>query len=218
MAFIYFLLFLKMKQDRDALLETLRRMCGILPSFAASDAVRRNSTAAPCASTSTRVSVAGLFERLFSGNGSAANELRRRGIEAVVANHTLSGLYANEAIRDCKAGLISSIAIVGHSLGATAGVDMAEQLAQAGVAVGLVVTVDPITLTAAPGNVKRLENFYISDGVGKTVQRGPDFHGSLQNIDLKKDAGLGHVSIANSEQVHQQVLRFVAAAATSRCK
>ena len=88
---------------------------------------------------------------------------------------------------------------------------MAEQLGQAGVAVGLVVTVDPITPSAAPGNVKRLENFYISDGVGKTVQRGPDFHGSLQNIDLKSDASVGHVSIANSEHVHQQVLRFVAA-------
>ena len=159
------------------------------------------------------------FLNVFSlGMDQLANELRRRGIEAVVANHTLSGMYANEAIRDCKAGLISSIAIVGHSLGATAGVDMAEQLAQAGVAVALVVTVDPITATAAPGNVKRLENFYISDGAGKTVQRGADFHGSLQNIDLKSDASLGHVSIANSEHVHQQVLRFVAAAATSRCK
>ena len=159
------------------------------------------------------------FLNVFSlGMDQLANELHQRGIEAVVANYTLSGFYGNEAIRDCRAGLISSIAIVGHSLGASAGVDMAEQLAQAGITVGLVVTVDPITPTAAPGNVKRLENFYISDGVGKIVQRGPDFHGSLQNIDVKSDAGIGHVSIANSEHVHQQVLRFVAAAATSRCK
>jgi pimeloyl-ACP methyl ester carboxylesterase len=159
------------------------------------------------------------FMNVFSlGMDQLADELRHRGIEAVVANHTLSGLYANEAIRDCKAGSISSIAIVGHSLGATAAVDMAEQLGQAGVAVGLVVTVDPITTTAAPRNVKRLENFYISDGVGKTVQRGPDFRGSLQNIDVKSDASIGHVSIANSEHVHQLVMRSVAEAATSRCK
>ena len=159
------------------------------------------------------------FMNVFSlGMDQLANELRARGIEAVVANHTLSGIYANEAIRDCKAGAISSIAIVGHSLGATAAVDMAEQLAQAGVGVGLVVTVDPISTSAAPGNVKRLENFYISDGVGKTVQRGPDFRGSLQNIDVKSDAGIGHVSIANSGHVHQLVMRAVAEAANSRCR
>jgi thioesterase domain-containing protein len=159
------------------------------------------------------------FLNVFSlGMDQLASELRQRGIEAVVANHTLAGVYASEAIRDCQAGLIRSIAIVGDSLGATAGVGMAEQLAQGGIKVGLVVTVDPISPSDAPGNVKTLENFYISDGVGKTVQRGPDFHGSLQNIDLKRDAGVGHVSIANSERVHQQVLRFVAAAANSRCR
>ncbi len=159
------------------------------------------------------------FLNVFSlGMDQLANELRQRGVQAVVANHTLAGLYGNEAIRDCKAGTISSIAIVGHSLGATAAVDMAEQLAQAGVAVGLVVTVDPITTTAAPGNVRRLENFYISDGVGKMVQRGPDFRGSLQNIDVKSDAGIGHVSIANSEHVHQMVMKAVAESAGTRCK
>ena len=158
------------------------------------------------------------FLNVFSlGMDQLASELRQRGIEAVVANHTLAGVYASEAIRDCQAGLISSIAIVGHSLGATAGVGMAEQLGQAGIKVGLVVTVDPVSPSDAPGNVKTLENFYILRGQ-QSVQCGPDFHGSLQNIDLKRDAGVGHVSMANSERVHQQVLRFVAAAANSQCR
>jgi hypothetical protein len=159
------------------------------------------------------------FLNVFSlGMDQLADELRRRGIEAVVANHTLSGVYANEAIRDCRAGQINSIAIVGHSLGATAGVGMADQIGQAGLKVGLVVTVDPISPTAAPGNVKVLKNFYISDGVGKTVGAGQGFRGSLQNIDVRGDPGIGHVSIANSAHVHQQVMSYIAAAAASRCQ
>jgi pimeloyl-ACP methyl ester carboxylesterase len=159
------------------------------------------------------------FMNVFSlGMDQLADELRRRGIDAVVANHTLSVVYANEAIRDCRAGLINSIAIVGHSLGATAGIGMADQIGQAGLKVGLVVTIDPINPTAAPGNVKALKNFYDSDGVGKTVQGGQGFHGSVQNIDVKRDPGTGHVAIANSALVHQQVLRYIAAAAGSRCQ
>ncbi len=159
------------------------------------------------------------FLNVFSlGMDQLADELRHRGIDAVVANHTLSGVYANDAIRDCRAGMINSIAIVGHSLGATAGIDMADQIGQAGLKVGLVVTIDPITPTAAHGNVRILKNFYISNGAGKTIQAGQGFHGSVQNIDMKNDPGIGHVAIANSAHVHQQVMRYVAAAAASRCQ
>jgi hypothetical protein len=159
------------------------------------------------------------FMNVFSlGMDQLAAELRQRGIEAVVANHTLSGVYANEAIRDCKAGAISSIAIVGHSLGATAGVGMADQIGQAGVKVALVATVDPVTPTAAPANVRVLKNYYISDGVGKTVEAGAGFRGSLQNIDVRNEPGTGHVAIANSQRVHQDILRTIAAASSFRCE
>jgi hypothetical protein len=66
--------------------------------------------------------------------------------------------------------------------------------------------------------VKVLKNFYISDGVGKTVGAGQGFRGSLQNIDVRGDPGIGHVSIANSAHVHQQVMSYIAAAAASRCQ
>jgi hypothetical protein len=88
------------------------------------------------------------FMNVFSlGMDQLAAELRQRGVEAVVGNHSLSDAYASEAAADCKAGRINSIAIVGHSLGAGAGVEMADQLGQAGVGVGLVVTVDPVSRT-----------------------------------------------------------------------
>ena len=159
------------------------------------------------------------FLNVFSlGMDQLAAELQQRGIDAVVANHTLSGVYANEAIRDCKSGAISSIAIVGHSLGATAGVGMADQIGQAGVKVALVATVDPVTPTAAPANVRVLKNYFISDGVGKTVEAGAGFRGSLQNIDVRNEPGTGHVAIANSARVHQDILRTIAAASSFRCE
>ena len=160
----------------------------------------------------------GLLNVFSLGMDQLGNELRQRNVEAVVGNHTLSGLYANEAIADCKSGQISSIVIVGHSLGASAAVSMAEQLRQAGVRVALIVTVDPVTETVVPSNVQILKNFYFSNGVGRAVQRAPDFRGSLQNVDMKADTQLGHVSLANSEMLHRQVLGYVRAAAGSRCR
>lgn len=108
------------------------------------------------------------FLNVFSlGMDQLAAELRQRGVEAVVGNHSLSDAYASEAAADCKAGRINSIAIVGHSLGAGASVEMADELGQAGVRVGLVVTVDPVSRTSVPANVRTLENFYVSGGVGQ---------------------------------------------------
>jgi thioesterase domain-containing protein len=54
---------------------------------------------------------------------------------------------------------ISSIVIVGHSLGAGAAVGLAEELQRAGVRVALVVTFAPIVRTAIPSNVQQLKNF-----------------------------------------------------------
>ena len=160
----------------------------------------------------------GLMDVFSVGLDQLAAELRQRGVEAVVGNHSLSSEYASEAAADCKAGRINSIAIVGHSLGAGAGVEMANQLGQAGVKVGLVVTVDPVDKTTVPANVRTLENFYVSGGAGQTVERSGGFHGSLQNIDMSADPGMDHVAVANSARVHRAVLGLVRSAAGVSCR
>jgi pimeloyl-ACP methyl ester carboxylesterase len=160
----------------------------------------------------------GLMDVFSLGLDQLAAELRQRGVEAVVGNHSLSSEYASEAAADCKAGRINSIAIVGHSLGAGAGVEMADQLGQAGVRVGLVVTVDPVDKTTVPANVRTLENFYVSGGAGQTVERSGSFHGSLQNIDMSADPGMDHVAVANSARVHRAVLGLVRSAAGVSCR
>jgi hypothetical protein len=73
----------------------------------------------------------------------------------------------------------------------------------------LVVPFDPVDPTAAGGNIARVVNLYISDGVGRSVTRGPGFHGVLENIDLKGRIDVGHISIDKSSRLHQQVLGYV---------
>ncbi|NVN88671.1 MAG: hypothetical protein HXX15_21535 [Rhodopseudomonas sp.] len=159
------------------------------------------------------------FMNVFSpGLDQFADELRQRNIEATVANNSEAAALAASAIQDCNSGRVSSIVIIGHSAGARAALDMAERLRQAGIRVALVVTLDPVVTLAAPGNVRRLENFYLSNGWGKPVQRDARFRGSLQNADLKGDPELGHVSLTTSPVIHQRVLRSVAAAAGNRCR
>jgi pimeloyl-ACP methyl ester carboxylesterase len=160
----------------------------------------------------------GLTNVLSPGIDQLADELRQRRVASSVANHLFSSSMAREAIEDCKSGRVNSIVLVGHSLGASAAVSMAEELKQAGVSVALIVMFDPVIQAAVPSNVRLVKNFYISNGVGTTAQRGERFRGSLLNVDMRSQPELGHISVTTSPALHQQVLRDIAAAANSRCR
>jgi pimeloyl-ACP methyl ester carboxylesterase len=158
----------------------------------------------------------GLTNVLSPGIDQLADELHKRNIDATVANHAFSDSLAAEAIQECKSGRMSSIVLVGHSLGASAAVSMAEQLRQAGLRVALIVTLDPVVKTVVPNNVHLLKNFYLSSGVGTTVERGGNFHGVLQNVDMGRTE-FGHISLTTAPSVQKQVLRDILAA-NSGCR
>jgi hypothetical protein len=159
------------------------------------------------------------FMNVFSpGLDQFADEFRVKGVDVAIASHTDASAVAESAIQDCKSGKVSSIAIIGHSAGSKSAVAMAEQLKQAGIGVSLIVTLDPVVNLTVPGNVRRLENFYLSDGWGKAVQGGKQFRGSLQNADLKGDPEIGHISVTTSRRIHARVLQSVAAAASKHCR
>src|SRR3954447_10895313 len=159
----------------------------------------------------------GFTNVLSPGIDQLAEELRKRNISTTVANHAFSASLASEAIADCKGGRISSIALVGHSFGASAALAMADTLSQAGLQVALIVTFDPVIKNKVPGNVRLLENFYLSNGVGQPVQHGDHFRGLLRNVDLKSNADVGHVSVTTLPSIHKQVLQDILAANT-RCR
>ena len=156
----------------------------------------------------------GLTNVLSPGIDQLNEELRHRNIDVTIANHAFSDALAREAIEDCKSGKISSIVLVGHSLGASAAASMAEQLRQAGLHVALIVTIDPVTKIVVPSNVRLERNYYLSSGVGVAVERGGHFHGTLQNVDMGKTE-YGHVSLTTAPVIQNQAMHDILAANSS---
>ena len=110
---------------------------------------------------------------------------------------------------------MNSIVLVGHSLGASAAVSMAEQLQKVGLRVALIVTLDPVVKTVVPKNVHVLRNFYLSNGLGTTVERDRQFHGVLRNVDMGRDPQLGHLSLTTAPSIHKQIMRDILTANSS---
>jgi Thioesterase domain len=156
----------------------------------------------------------GLTNVLSPGIDQLADELEKRNIDATIASHLFSDALASEAIEGCKSGKFSSVVLVGHSLGARAAVNMAEQLQSAGLHVALIVTIDPVMKAVVPDNVHLLRNFYLSSGVGTAVEHGGHFHGTLQNVDMAT-TDYGHVSLTTAPTVQAQVMKDILAASSS---
>src|ERR1700753_200922 len=99
------------------------------------------------------------FANVFSpGIDLLASELQQRGVNVETSNHLSWSMTASEAIEACRSGKITSIVLVGHSLGGAAVVDVAKRLQEAGMRVALMVTLDPVSAGQAPSNVRKLEN------------------------------------------------------------
>jgi hypothetical protein len=158
----------------------------------------------------------GLTNVLSPGIDRLNEDLQQRNIDVTIANHMFADSLVNEAVEGCRSGRISSIVLVGHSLGASAAVSMAGQLQRAGLHVALIVTMDPVTKIVVPNNVHMLRNYYLSSGVGTVVAHGGQFHGKLENVDMGK-TDYGHVSLTNAPVVQNQAMHDILAA-NSRCK
>ncbi len=154
------------------------------------------------------------FLNVFStGMDEVAADLERKGIYAEAFSSGSGGYIVDQLIADYKKGKRGPIILVGHSLGAPEVVYMSDQLAAAGITTDLVVSLDPISSVTANGKVRQLLNFYVSDGPGQKVLRGPRFSGTLRNIDLKGRDDVGHVAIAQSPRFHKELERYILSAA-----
>jgi pimeloyl-ACP methyl ester carboxylesterase len=162
--------------------------------------------------------IRGFMNVLSPGIDLLAFELRQRGVLTEVSNHLSSPLTASEAIEECKTGKIGSIVLVGHSLGAAAAVDVAKRLQEAGLQVALMVTMDPVAASHASGNVRRLENYYLSKGIGSSIKTDASFHGKLQNVDLSSRPGADHVVITTLPDIHKHIIAQIAAAQGIPCR
>lgn len=150
---------------------------------------------------------------IFSlGMDQMADQLRRQGIYTTVDNHLAWASLADEAAAEYKSGRVHEIIVAGHSLGAMAVTDLVARLGEQGVPVRLAIGLDPIETEVASGRVGRYVNYYISTGVGKAVQRGPQFHGTLINIDVKDLPGIDHINIEKNPIMQRRVIGAIHAA------
>ena len=156
------------------------------------------------------------FINVFSlGMDSIASKLEGLGIEATVYNHIMWPAIANEAAADYKEGRVRTIILVGHSLGASAVTSVVGRLGELGVPIKLAIGLDPVVSETASGRVGRYVNYYISDGVGKTVEKSAQFSGVLENVDADKHFRVGHFNIDKNTAVQDTIIREIRAAIDS---
>jgi len=151
----------------------------------------------------------GLINVFSLGMDELGAKIAQRGVYATVHNHLAWEILAGEAAANYRAGREGPIVIIGHSLGADAAVRMADELAQQGIPVSLVVTFDPVSTLAVEGGIAKVVNLYISNGWGAPMVRGAKFRGTLINMDLRNRSDVGHIFIDKSAALHQQVLGYV---------
>lgn len=153
----------------------------------------------------------GIFAFLSLGMDDIAGKLQRRGIPATVHSFDDWQSVAEQAAAGYQAGTANPIILVGHSLGANSVMKIADYLDKANVPVALIVTFDSTDTYYAPKNVSRLLNFtrYFE------MRRGPGFHGSLTNLDLRSDPEITHLNIDRSPKLQAWVINEVLAAVNS---
>jgi hypothetical protein len=71
---------------------------------------------------------------------------------------------------------------------------------------------DSVFKTTLSGRVGRYINYYVADGAGTRVKRGKNLHGELENIDVEKIPGIGHLSIDKNWVIQRKVISAIEAA------
>jgi hypothetical protein len=153
------------------------------------------------------------FANVFSlGMDQIATKLQHQGVDTTVANYVSWPTLAEEAAVEYKSGRVRTIILVGHSSGAVAVTSMATRLSELGVPVKLAIGLDPTSHMVASGHVDRYVNYYIANGFGDPVDKGSQFSGVLQNVDLERMPGVGHFNIEKDRAVQGMVIRDIQAA------
>lgn len=140
-----------------------------------------------------------------------AAKLEKLGIPASVYGHGEADEVVATATRDYRSGGLSTIVLIGHSLGAGAAMTVAHELDGAGVPVSLLISLDPVFPNTVAANVRRAVNYYVP-GTGVEVGREAGFRGDLKNIDVGNEPDMGHMAVQAAESMHKRMIDMVRAA------
>jgi hypothetical protein len=173
-------------------------------------AAARNGAQAGSGAAHVRIDLFRGLANVFSrGMDALADRLSRRGYSARV--HSTNGWRSTVGhIADrYSRGHRDIVVLIGHSLGANATIQAADELDRQNIPVALIVTFDPTQPRPVPRNVLSVVNFYQNNGFGRRLSPGPGFHGELTNINLTADRTLSHTTIDEAPRLHGQVIQQI---------
>jgi len=151
------------------------------------------------------------FAGVFSlGMDTLADSLRRQGYRTRVGSHRNWRLVARHIADRYARAPKEIVVLIGHSLGADATLQIANELDKSNIPIELIVTFDATNPQPVPKNVLHFVNFYLGNGIGKRISPGPGFQGELTNLNLTEDASVRHTNIDQSERLHAYVAERIA--------
>jgi alpha-beta hydrolase superfamily lysophospholipase len=155
--------------------------------------------------------IRGLANVFSQGMDDLGAKLRQRGYNATVHEHGAWSTIAAEIIQNQRAsGGRHQAIIIGHSLGANAVTDIANELARNGASVALAVAFDPTVQQQLAGGARRYVNLFQSNnGWGASIAPAPGYRGRLENVDLRQQGSLTHFNIDKDPRLHAQVIGWV---------
>jgi hypothetical protein len=155
--------------------------------------------------------IRGLANVFSQGMDDLAAKLRQRGYNATVHEYGSWNVIAAEIVGNQKASAGRHRAVViGHSLGANAVTDIANEVGRQGATVALAVAFDPTVRQQIAGGAQRYVNFFQSNnGWGASIAAAPGYRGRLENIDLRQQGSLSHFNIEKDPNLHAQVIAWV---------
>jgi hypothetical protein len=152
----------------------------------------------------------GLADIFSRGMDTLTDKLNRQGYSARVYSTNGWQSVARRIADQYARGQKTIVVVIGHSLGADATFQIANELNAKNIPIELIVTFDATSPQPVPKNVLHFVNFYQNNGFGKKVSPAPDFKGELSNIDLTADSSLSHTTIEKSPRLHALVMQKIA--------
>jgi pimeloyl-ACP methyl ester carboxylesterase len=158
------------------------------------------------------------FADVFSrGLDQIAGNLGADGVDAHVVSHGQWRMVLRDILDDRERLGSRPIVLVGHSLGANAAIQVAEELKKRHIAVQYLVTLAATDPDPVPSNVMRADNFYFrTNGWGEPLLPAAGFAGRLRNLDFSNADGVGHFNIDKQPAVQHELLSNIESYVRSR--
>jgi hypothetical protein len=151
------------------------------------------------------------FAGVFSlGMDTLTDSLGQQGYRTRVGSHRNWRSVARHVADRYARAPKEIVVLIGHSLGADATLQIANELDRSNIPIELIVTFDATNPLLVPKNVLHFVNFYLGNGIGKKISPGPGFQGELTNLNLTEDASIRHTNIDQSERLHAYVAERIA--------